>query len=120
MRGFISTNPHSLSIFEDFFLITVLELCLYVTYVQVLHIEQKRASYSLEMTLQTLVNHPVWVLGTSYQFSRRLVSGYWTGFFFSFCSSGWPQNHTDPLCLLSAGHVTPPPPRVVLVFFLFN
>lgn len=84
MRSFISTNPHSLSIFEDFFLITVLELCLYVTYVQVLHIEQKRASYSLEMTLQTVVNHPVWVLGTSHQFSRRLVSGYWTGFFFPF------------------------------------
>lgn len=64
MRGFISTNPHSLPIFEDFFLITVLELCLYVTYVQVLYTEQKRESYSLEMMLQTVVSYPVWVLGT--------------------------------------------------------
>lgn len=84
-----------------------------------LHIEQKRASYSLEMTLQTVVNHPVWVLGTSYRFSRRLVSGYWTGFFFPFVAQAGLKNHTDPLCLLSAGHVTPPPPRVVLVFFFF-
>lgn len=61
-------------------------------------------------------------VGNFIQFSRRSVSAGLTtgrGFFFSFCSSGWPQkNHTDPLCLLSAGHVIPSPPSVVLVFLI--